>query len=58
MTHTPLLVKSDSKYLKIPTQVNSLDNPSVNRAFTAVAQETAGLLQQAYLAQAECTVVA
>ena len=55
MTHTPLLVKDDSEYFRVSTQADSLGDSSVNHALTHVAQEVAGLLQQAYPAQAECS---
>lgn len=53
MTHTPFLVENDSEYLKILAQVHFLGNFSVNHVFTHVAQEVAGLLQHAYLGQAD-----
>jgi DNA-binding NarL/FixJ family response regulator len=53
MTHTPLLVKDDSEYLKVPTEVNSSGDFSVNHALTAVAQEVVGLLQHTYPVQAD-----
>ncbi|MBW4430462.1 MAG: hypothetical protein KME28_01505 [Pelatocladus maniniholoensis HA4357-MV3] len=53
MTHTPLLVKNGSEYLKISTQVDCSGDFSINYALTTVAQEVAGLLQQAYPVQAD-----
>ncbi|MEI2583752.1 hypothetical protein [Scytonema sp. PRP1] len=47
------LVKDDFEYLKVPTQTDFFDNSSINDALTAVAQEVAKLLQQAYAFQAE-----
>ena len=32
MTHTPLLVKNDSEYFRVLTQVNSSGDSSVNHA--------------------------
>ncbi|WP_246163025.1 LuxR C-terminal-related transcriptional regulator [Brasilonema sennae] len=53
MTSISLLVKDDFEYLKVPTQTDFFDNSSINYALTAVAQEVAELLQQAYLFQAD-----
>jgi DNA-binding NarL/FixJ family response regulator len=48
MTSIPLLVKNDFERLEFPSQIESFSDSSVNLAFTAVAQEVAGLLQQFY----------
>ncbi len=61
MTRTPLLVKDDFEYFRVPTQVKSLDGFSVNHALTHIANEVAGLLQHAYLVRADesdraCTI--
>lgn len=48
MASIPFLIKDDSEFLSVPAQIDSLGNSSINHALTAVAQEVAGLLQQAY----------
>ncbi len=53
MTSISLLVKDDFEYLRFPTQIDFFDDSPVNHALTAVAQEVAGLLQQAYPFQAD-----
>jgi DNA-binding NarL/FixJ family response regulator len=53
MTHIPLLVKNDSEQFRLSTQADFLGDSSPNHALTHVAQEIAGLVQQAYQIQAE-----
>ncbi len=53
MTSIPLLVKDDFKHLRFPTQIDFFGDSPVNHALTAVAQEVAKLLQQAYSFQAD-----
>lgn len=53
MTCIPSLVKDDFEHLRVPTQVDFLGDSPVNHALTAVAQEVAGLLQQAYPVQSD-----
>jgi hypothetical protein len=47
MSRIPLL-KDDFEDFKVPAQVDSLSDSSVNHALTYVAQEVARLLQHAY----------
>lgn len=53
MTSIPLLIKDDFKHLRTPSQINFSSDSPVNHALTHVAQEVAGLLQQAYPSQAD-----
>lgn len=53
MTSIPLLIKDDFKHLRVPSQVDFSSDSPVNQALTHVAQEVAGLLQQAYPSQAD-----
>ena len=43
-----MLVKDDFEHPSFPTQIDFFSDSPVNQAFTAVAQEVAGLLQQVY----------
>ncbi len=53
MTFIPLLIKDNFKHLKVPSQSDFSSDSPVNHALTHVAQEVAGLLQQAYPSQAD-----
>jgi hypothetical protein len=53
MTSKPLLVKDDFEHLRFPTKVDNFGDSPVNHALTAVAQEVAELLKQAYPVQAD-----
>ncbi len=53
MTSILLLVKDDFEHLRFPTQIDFCCDSPVNHALTAVAQEVAELLQQAYSFQAD-----
>ena len=46
MASIPLLIKDDSERLSAPTQIDFFGGSSMNRAFTAVAQEVVELLKQ------------
>jgi DNA-binding NarL/FixJ family response regulator len=55
MTSVLFLLRCDFKHLSELTQVDNLDNSSINHAFKFVALEVAGLLQQSYPNQAKVT---
>lgn len=48
MTSIPLLIKDDIEYLDSSSQIDLFGDFPVNRAFTAVAQEVAGLLKPSH----------
>ncbi|MBW4692718.1 MAG: response regulator transcription factor [Lyngbya sp. HA4199-MV5] len=53
MTSILFLLKNDLNHLNRSTQVDDSGNSSINHAFTAIALEVAGLLQDACSDQAE-----
>jgi DNA-binding NarL/FixJ family response regulator len=53
MASIPLLVKDDFERPSLLTQIDIFSNSPVNHALTDVAQEVAGMLQQAYPVQAD-----
>ncbi|BAY21144.1 two component transcriptional regulator, LuxR family protein [Calothrix sp. NIES-2100] len=53
MTSIVFLLENDFEHLNVPTQVDVFSKSTINRAFTVVAQEVAGLLQHKYPPQVE-----
>ena len=53
MKSIPLLTKDDFECHSVPTQIDVVGDSPINHAITAVAQEVAELLRQAYPSQAD-----